>query len=347
MRKHVRKTKLFLVILIIALLCTVSIIWVRAWTSTLESMHPGVCVNKISLWLFPKSCVLWVSTPVSNDVVLTEAGYPIAWNKEGAELFVWKDDGIFALNIADQTLQPASNLLPDTNKRVHCLDWAGRQELFILFQGSVYHFTLATGELKLLSRASISCPSASPDGQFVVFEDVAHNLVIIDRDGLNKQIIFEGDSTTPAWSPDGQRIAFVMDSLPDPAQAEYDIAVVNIDGSGLINLTNTPHSSEYSPTWSPDGQYLAYLSEEPIPSLSLRQFRRVYLYSIKDKAVEPLTNLDYSYSNILWSPEGQWIAASRSLTRYHDARMHTDPRDLKREVVLIPVPEDVLKPSTP
>jgi hypothetical protein len=34
---------------------------------------------------------------------------------------------------------------------------------------------------------------------------------------------------------------------------EYDIWVVNADGTGLTNLTNTPDIMELDPTWSPTG----------------------------------------------------------------------------------------------
>ena len=44
----------------------------------------------------------------------------------------------------------------------------------------------------------------------------------------------------PAWSPDGQQIAF--------SAGETDIYVVDKDGSNLINLTNHP-AFDYRPHW--------------------------------------------------------------------------------------------------
>ena len=40
-----------------------------------------------------------------------------------------------------------------------------------------------------------------------------------------------------------------------------DLYVVNSDGSGLINLTNTSSAFEYSASWSPDGQKVVYVSD--------------------------------------------------------------------------------------
>ena len=61
---------------------------------------------------------------------------------------------------------------------------------------------------------------------------------------------------TPAWSPDGTRIAFTSDRDGD----NDEIYVMNADGSGVTRLTN--HSaSDWMPTWSPDGARIAFASQ--------------------------------------------------------------------------------------
>lgn len=52
----------------------------------------------------------------------------------------------------------------------------------------------------------------------------------------------------PTWSPDGSKIGFA--SKPD---GNFEIYVVNIDGSNLKRLTNHPGFGSYSLSWSPDG----------------------------------------------------------------------------------------------
>jgi hypothetical protein len=71
----------------------------------------------------------------------------------------------------------------------------------------------------------------------------------------------------PRWSPDGTRIAFYGYSAGGVDDfnggANYDIYVMNADGTGLTNLTTSPDDigtgfSQGSPTWSPDGTKIAY-----------------------------------------------------------------------------------------
>ena len=65
-------------------------------------------------------------------------------------------------------------------------------------------------------------------------------------------------SIQPAWSPNGARIAFASGCF---GYANFDIWVVNGDGSGLVNLTNAPGENA-DPTWSPDGSRIAFTRGE-------------------------------------------------------------------------------------
>lgn len=64
----------------------------------------------------------------------------------------------------------------------------------------------------------------------------------------------ENDDTAPAISPDGQKIAFMS-----RRDGNWDIYVVNADGSNLQRLTDDP-AEDGLPTWSPDGRAIAFAS---------------------------------------------------------------------------------------
>jgi TolB protein len=75
---------------------------------------------------------------------------------------------------------------------------------------------------------------------------------VMNADGTGQQMLtgpqmLTPGGATPAWSPDGKKIAFV--SRRDGNEAE--IYVINPDGSGLRNLTRTPDWNETSFVWSP------------------------------------------------------------------------------------------------
>ncbi|MGQ9682799.1 MAG: LpqB family beta-propeller domain-containing protein [Anaerolineae bacterium] len=62
------------------------------------------------------------------------------------------------------------------------------------------------------------------------------------------------EDTQPAWSPDGNRLAFVSNR-----SGNRDIWIMGADGSHLTNITNSG-ADEWTPAWSPDGLYIAFSS---------------------------------------------------------------------------------------
>lgn len=105
----------------------------------------------------------------------------------------------------------------------------------------------------------------SPKGQMLAFES--------NRDGTRFQIfLYMPNGSTgqkirqltdspscsnwaPAWSPDGTKIVFYSDC----ENAQRDIFVMNRDGLGRRNLTNSRDQDRY-PVWSPDGKMIAFSS---------------------------------------------------------------------------------------
>lgn len=124
----------------------------------------------------------------------------------------------------------------------------------------------AKGRVKVRTR--YSSPAWSPDGNHVVFTGSGPELatglysieLIRDSDGMwtgetsERQLIFEGSVFSPAWHPNRQQIAFAAEPT---GTLVSDIFLINVDGTGLINLTNTPDFNDYYLTWSPDGNRLA------------------------------------------------------------------------------------------
>jgi Tol biopolymer transport system component len=112
-------------------------------------------------------------------------------------------------------------------------------------------------------------PAWSPDGRSIAFSsdrDGNREIYVMNADGSNQRrltntgglaedVALHGLDADPAWSPDGRRIAF--DSNRD---GDYEIYVMNADGSGQRNLTDNA-SLDALPAWSADGRELVFESE--------------------------------------------------------------------------------------
>lgn len=70
------------------------------------------------------------------------------------------------------------------------------------------------------------------------------------------------DDSSPAWSPDGRRIAFVSNRTAEPdGNLNTDIWIVSADntdkGATLLQVTKNPRE-DTNPSWSPDGRSIVY-----------------------------------------------------------------------------------------
>jgi hypothetical protein len=80
------------------------------------------------------------------------------------------------------------------------------------------------------------------------------DILVMNADGTGVVDVSndEGTDFAPAWSPDGDSLAFRNDRT-----GNFEIFVMNADGSDQTNLTNDP-GLDRQPAWSPDGSALAF-----------------------------------------------------------------------------------------
>jgi dipeptidyl aminopeptidase/acylaminoacyl peptidase len=114
----------------------------------------------------------------------------------------------------------------------------------------------------LLAVSRVSDPQLSPDGRTVAYTvgvvDMAENRVVnqiyaVSVDGaIPRQISGDkGSSSSPRWSPDGRRIAFVTGG---------QIWTMKPDGGDREQVTRISTGAG-GPVWSPDGKWIAFDSD--------------------------------------------------------------------------------------
>jgi Tol biopolymer transport system component len=103
------------------------------------------------------------------------------------------------------------------------------------------------------------------------------------------------DVQTPAWSPDGRRLAFVS-----KRDGNSEIYVMNADGSAQENLTRQP-ASDSNPSWSRDGRKLVFVSRRDGNS-------EIYVMNPDGSGLRNLTRTPSDDLDPAWSPDGRTIA---------------------------------------
>ncbi|MFZ0427334.1 MAG: S9 family peptidase [Acidobacteriota bacterium] len=108
-------------------------------------------------------------------------------------------------------------------------------------------------------------------------------------------------ASDPQISPDGAHVVFVrnfMDIMKDRERG--NLWIVESDGTDLRPLT-TGLQNDFSPRWSPDGRKLLYASATDTGV-------QIFLRWMDTGQTARLTQLARSPQNLVWSPDGRWIA---------------------------------------
>jgi dipeptidyl aminopeptidase/acylaminoacyl peptidase len=118
------------------------------------------------------------------------------------------------------------------------------------------------------------------------------------------------DVAEPAFSPDGERIAYTVsrnDRKRD--QSDSDIWVVSWSGENAgarpVQVTRTPKSSESQPRWSRDGRSLFFLSGAGTNDDDEDAVTQLWRVSVRGSGARKITNIIGGISDYDLSPDGR------------------------------------------
>jgi Tol biopolymer transport system component/serine/threonine protein kinase len=136
-------------------------------------------------------------------------------------------------------------------------------------EGIVYQVPALGGAARPLAGSSAvflrSNPTASisPDGRQLAWADSAGILVRAIGGGAARRVVGGFELHSPAWSPDGERLAYVAGNQSYVNiignTSPSSIWTVPVDGGAAVRATETQHIN-VSPVWYADGKSLIYVS---------------------------------------------------------------------------------------
>lgn len=151
------------------------------------------------------------------------------------------------------------------------------------------------------NRPRANQPAWSPDGESIVYIDSTRDgerssIYVVDVESRDVERVTDHErwDYAPAWSSRDQ-IAF----MSDHGDRNYDIFLVDPDGSDLRNITEDYDWPVYLPNWSDDGRYLSFTSHNQDQNRW-----RINVYDVETDQLYTVLESEDPLFAAQWQPDG-------------------------------------------
>jgi eukaryotic-like serine/threonine-protein kinase len=206
----------------------------------------------------------------------------------------------------------------DGNRAMPALDVDGRGVLFYNGEQAGFWRVLESGRRRIpvsVGVAQVRGIATAVAGRRVVYSVVFTdtNIWSLDLGGKAQPAPLASASTArdeaPAWSPAGDRVAFVSDRNGSP-----ELWVAGRDGAGAVQLTRLGGALLSAPAWRPDGGAIAFLGHQ--------QGKRVLMEV--DAGGGPPRRLNApTEASATYSRDGKWLYTTRFQKGWNVVRIST------------------------
>jgi len=154
------------------------------------------------------------------------------------------------------------------------------------------------------SSADDDQPAFSPDGNLIAFRSARDGggLFVMGRTGEAVRRLTRA-GFNPAWSPDGQQIAYTTSPTelrPQNTEGLSELWAVDVDGGEPRMLSDRNTSL---PSWSPNGLRIAF----GVRQAGEDQRLDVWTLPVGGGAAVPVTEDEFIDWNPVWSPDGRYL----------------------------------------
>ena len=148
-------------------------------------------------------------------------------------------------------------------------------------------------------------PRLSPDGQRVAVNvrrpasRVADVWVYDLQRAAPARLTFEGNNSSPVWSPDGSQVVFSADT-----SGQANLFIVKADGSGKPERLTTSDYGQIPSSWNRTNGMLAFLQRPTLETTA------IWVLAADTRPAVPKLFLEsrFSLSHPDFSPDGRWLA---------------------------------------